>query len=320
MWKKLKHRFAKWIWKDNDWTKAVDGIEQAAKDVNSGRYETSMMKWQFKFLPEPNKFTITVRLSEPDKAGKREIMSECKNDLKCDNCSIETIVKEILECHFRCSGGRLESHRGYMALVSRAKQFQAQLKDRTKDEIKALIEKYGDPQYKTSEFALYDVIGTAQQLHAQVKAAERKMQLHAGDICSANNEADLHIEKNKDLEEENTKLQGEIKEQKEATKQCLSLCTVKEDAELIVKLQAEIKGLREELRWIPVSERLPENDEEVIILAGDVKTPYIANALLKGAIWHIRHPNGIILAASWEITHWKPITLPDQALRQKERE
>ena len=30
------------------------------------------------------------------------------------------------------------------------------LKDRTKDEIHALIEKYGDPQYKTSEFALYD--------------------------------------------------------------------------------------------------------------------------------------------------------------------
>ena len=39
------------------------------------------------------------------------------------------------------------------------------LKERTKDEIHALIEKYGDPRYKTNEFALYDVISVAQQLH-----------------------------------------------------------------------------------------------------------------------------------------------------------
>ena len=36
------------------------------------------------------------------------------------------------------------------------------LTGKTKDEIQALIEKYGDPQYKTNEFALYDVITIAQ--------------------------------------------------------------------------------------------------------------------------------------------------------------
>jgi len=46
---------------------------------------------------------------------------------------------------------------------------QGALKERTKDEIHALIEKYGDPQYKTSEFALYDVISVAQQFQAENK-------------------------------------------------------------------------------------------------------------------------------------------------------
>lgn len=43
------------------------------------------------------------------------------------------------------------------------------VKDRTKDEIRTLIEKYGDPQFKTSEFALYDVISVACQLYAEIK-------------------------------------------------------------------------------------------------------------------------------------------------------
>ena len=46
------------------------------------------------------------------------------------------------------------------------------LRNRTKDEINALIEKYGDPQYKTSEFALYDVILIAQQLQTQLTTME----------------------------------------------------------------------------------------------------------------------------------------------------
>lgn len=47
---------------------------------------------------------------------------------------------------------------------------QAQLKDKTKDEIQALIEEYGDPNYKTSEFALYNLISVAQQLCDQLEA------------------------------------------------------------------------------------------------------------------------------------------------------
>ena len=42
------------------------------------------------------------------------------------------------------------------------------VREKTQAEIQVLIEKYGDPQYKTNEFALYDVIGFAQQLRCQL--------------------------------------------------------------------------------------------------------------------------------------------------------
>ncbi len=53
-------------------------------------------------------------------------------------------------------------------LQAQVEQLETTLKTKTKDEIHALIEKYGDPQYKTNEFALYDVISIAQQLRMKV--------------------------------------------------------------------------------------------------------------------------------------------------------
>jgi len=53
------------------------------------------------------------------------------------------------------------------------KQLQADLKDKAKEEIQALIEKYGDPQYKTNEFALYDTISIAQQLLAELDRKDK---------------------------------------------------------------------------------------------------------------------------------------------------
>ena len=47
------------------------------------------------------------------------------------------------------------------------------------------------------------------KLQSLLDAAKRAMQIHAGDICSANNETDMFVSKNKDLEEENTQLRGE---------------------------------------------------------------------------------------------------------------
>jgi hypothetical protein len=60
---KIKHRLAKWIWRNNSWTKAVDDIENAARDLQQSDVEEVVLKWQFKFLKVPNKFTVSVRLS-----------------------------------------------------------------------------------------------------------------------------------------------------------------------------------------------------------------------------------------------------------------
>lgn len=52
----------------------------------------------------------------------------------------------------------------YLALLDTLDSAEKMLKNRTKDEIHGLIEKYGDPQYKTNEFAIYDLIAVVQQL------------------------------------------------------------------------------------------------------------------------------------------------------------
>jgi len=49
-----------------------------------------------------------------------------KCDENCETCPLETIVTEIRDCHFVCEGGLLTNHRGYMALVAKAKQLQAE--------------------------------------------------------------------------------------------------------------------------------------------------------------------------------------------------
>ena len=48
-------------------------------------------------------------------------------------------------------------------------------------------------------------------LQAKVEEMECRMRIHAGDICSANNEAERYIISNQELEEENDNLRKEIK-------------------------------------------------------------------------------------------------------------
>ncbi len=114
----------------------------------------------------------------------------------------------------------------------------------------------------------------------------------------------------KELETEIEQLKGEKPMPQAWWKECPKLA--QKVMERIIEENEQLQAELEKHRWIPVSERLPNKEKEVSILAGDCRTPYIANALLKGGTWHIRHPNGIILVASWEITHWKPIILPGQ--------
>ncbi len=73
-------------------------------------------------------------------------------------------------------------------------ELQATLEERAKDEIHALIEKYGNPQYKTSEFALYDLISVAQHLEAENKRLKKRNERLA-------DTAEREIKKNKRLKE-----------------------------------------------------------------------------------------------------------------------
>ncbi len=44
----------------------------------------------------------------------------------CKECSIERIEREIKKCNFKCKEGPLKTHRGYIALLEKAKQLQTE--------------------------------------------------------------------------------------------------------------------------------------------------------------------------------------------------
>lgn len=71
IWKNIKHKLAKWIWRNNQWTKAVDDIEKAAKQIQSGEAEIVVLHWAFRFLPPPNTFEIEVKKGELSKEGDK---------------------------------------------------------------------------------------------------------------------------------------------------------------------------------------------------------------------------------------------------------
>ena len=65
-----------------------------------------------------------------------------------------------------------EAH--FKQIEARIKELEDILADKTKEEIHALIEKYGDPRYKTSEFALYNLISIAQLFQVELNAEIEK--------------------------------------------------------------------------------------------------------------------------------------------------
>ena len=61
---KLRHKIGKLLWKENEWTQAVDEIEQAVYDLRKGKKSEVVLHWRFKWLwtPPSNKFTVRVTL------------------------------------------------------------------------------------------------------------------------------------------------------------------------------------------------------------------------------------------------------------------
>ena len=78
--------------------------------------------------------------------------------------------------------------------------------------------------------------------------------------------------------------------------------------DLIRDLREEIRVLREERRWIPVGERLPEGDEEWVDIAGEWGD---CVGWYDTVEWH----NVLDDPCPGEVTHWKKRTPGPEAKR-----
>lgn len=61
MWERIKHKFAKWIWRNNSWTRAVDDIEKAVKDIHNGSTDLVALNWKFTFIDPDNIYSIVIK-------------------------------------------------------------------------------------------------------------------------------------------------------------------------------------------------------------------------------------------------------------------
>lgn len=60
----IRHKIGKWLLKENEWTKAVDQIEDAVKELRSQRKSECILNWHFRFQSPPNQFTCHIKIDK----------------------------------------------------------------------------------------------------------------------------------------------------------------------------------------------------------------------------------------------------------------
>jgi len=65
----IKNRLAKLLWRNNQWTKAIDDIENATNELRNGKVEEVLLEWEFAFLKSPpsNKVKCIITLDKDEK-------------------------------------------------------------------------------------------------------------------------------------------------------------------------------------------------------------------------------------------------------------
>lgn len=107
-----------------------------------------------------------------------------------------------------------------------------------------------------------------------------------------------------DAEKQLTALWEEYKAEK--------LATLKADiARMATQIDEQNKEIKQH-RWIPVSKRLPENANAVLLYCDKM----IVTGYFSGE-WQIHNTKTPRCYYQHKITHWKPIILPEQALKDK---
>lgn len=89
---------------------------------------------------------------------------------------------------------------------------------------------------------------------------------------------------------------------------------VKAQVAQIGELEAELTKLREENRWIPVEERLPDRNEPVLVFCENItiqggRTVHIGSCdkMAENHFWFLRTQPGVSSFPNheWKVTHWK---------------
>ena len=91
---------------------------------------------------------------------------------------------------------------------------------------------------------------------------------------------------------------------------------IEAQAKRIGELEAELAKLREENRWIPVEERLPDRNEPVLVFCENItiqggRTVHIGSCdkMAENHFWFLRTQPGVSSFPNheWKVTHWRPM-------------
>lgn len=190
------------------------------------------------------------RDDEPDEAGPcpvcKPARSEPTGEVACSTRCGESAC-DCREAYFSQLKSERDNFESLYSTATKALNSQIELVEQLKEKLDYPHEEIAELQAKNEQIAeeLSAETGRANRLHKRSNMRDTEIEQLQAELKA----------KDKTIEQQ----EAEIAELKKATEQCLSLCTVKEDAELIVKLQAEIEGLKKWLRLIRKSTEIMES-------------------------------------------------------------